>query len=217
MSVYNLLLGGGGASPFRISYVGALGYNTSAGNTTTDTYNSVNIGTPDPTRILIAVGTGDNNGGSTGGMTSLTCNTIAMTAVVNLTSSRSPSCIYILSVPTGTTANFVLNHSSSVWGMNLYVMYNSINSGTATASASAYTASTPPTMTISCPANGAALYAINNCGNPVGTTVGVNNGYNLYSGFTGQTCLYTPTPAGSVTNTVAASSGLSSYACASFA
>ena len=207
---------GSTAKPFSISYVGRVGVQV-GGNTTSETYAGASIGTADPTRILVIVVTGANNAGAAGGTTSVTVDGNPMTAQVNLNSSRSPCSIWTLAYPTGTTATFVINHHSGTTGVELYAMYNTINGGTATNTASAYTASTQPVMTLTCPAGGAAIFGTSGTSNPTTTTIGtVNDSWTGAFGVTGASILYTPTPSGSVTNTVTSASSLSAYCCASF-
>lgn len=215
MSIYNILAGSS-RKPFSMAYVGLVGAYT-AGNSSSETYTGVNIGTADPTRILVVSMAGANFGGTAAGTTSVTVDGTPMNAQVNLTTSRSPTSIWTLPYPTGATATFVVNHYSATTAVWLYVMYNTINNGTATNTASAYTASSLPSMILTMPAGGGAVYAIANCGNPPSTNYGTNVGQTLAFGFQAGSCLVTPTTAGSLTNNVtSATSGFASYACASF-
>lgn len=219
MSIYNVLAGFSGAASFSATYVGFVG--NSASNTTSDTYSSINIGTADATRILVLCISGAGSGGATGGVTSVTCNGVSMNMQVSLTTSRSPSAIYTLNVASGTTATFVINHASGAYAAELYALYNTTNGGTATSTASAYTASSLPSMTLTMPTGGAAIYTIWQQSAPpaspafsVGT---INDNHSVYPTSAIICGIYTPTPSGSVTNTVSGYSAvLASYACASF-
>jgi hypothetical protein len=217
MSIYNVLLGAAKSSaPFSISYVTRAG--SSPANTTSDTYTNVSIGTAGSTRIVILTVTGDNNAGGIGGVTSVTCGGNAMTAQINLTTSRAPASIWTLAVPTGTTATFVINHVSGTYAAEVYVMYNTTNSGTATSTAAAYTAGTYPSMTLTMPSAGGAIYAMGGILNPTLSFGTINDSFTLANSITATVALFTPTTAGSVTNTVSTGNSYSrmTYACASF-
>ena len=222
MSIYNVLLGAAGSSaPFSISWAGFGGATFS--NNASDTFSGVSIGTADPTRIVILVASGANNGGGTGGMTSVTCNGNAMTAQINLTTNRSPQSIWTLAVPTGTTATFVTTHFSGTCAIEIYVMYNSVNGGTATSTAAAYTAASFPSMVLTQPSNGGAIYQCYNQGPTiVGGLMSLNSvldyrAFGISSSNFLMTGLYTPTTAGSSTNTASNyTPNLGAYVCASF-
>jgi hypothetical protein len=148
-------------APINYTYIGYAEGNAS--NSSSETFSTVGIGTAAADRlVVVGIGATGNAGGNRT-ITSITCNAVGMNLVA---SSANPRCAAIgyLIVPTGTTANFVVNYSGSTG------IYESL----AVATLTNYQSSTPhdtdtgaqgsgltDVSTITIPADGVAIYYAN--------------------------------------------------------
>jgi hypothetical protein len=144
-----------------VSFVARYGISTSA---TTQNYGTVNIGTADPTRMLVLITEGFSgtagrfyNGASVGG--------VSATVLQNPTTSNNDSyAIMIATVPypTGTTANltttctanlgsFQTTHVFAIYNLTSYTAFHSNSATTGTGTASSIS------TTLNIPSNGVAI------------------------------------------------------------
>ena len=144
-AVFQVLLGSSSAPielVFQAEYSGALSW-------------TVNLGAPAPGRIIVV--------NTSAGATSATLGGNPMTRVVL----AGGSAIYVLGVPSGTTATLTVVGGASA-NAGVYAMYNAKSATpTATASAAGFT------TTINCNAGGAIITACNS-NNTITGSVGVN-------------------------------------------
>lgn len=140
-----------------VSYIGS----ASSGSTASSyTFSSTSIGTADSSRIVAVVVSA--SGGSTAGVDSVTIGGVSATVVNSTAFSLTTVGVAYLSVPTGTTANIVVNLSASRARCSIDV-YSVIGASTTLADnqvTSQTTSTTTVSVTTTIPTGGAAIYSV---------------------------------------------------------